>query len=155
MGPSGSGKSTLLNLISLIDTPSSGFVKINNDEIIIGITDYAQHELGDIVFVELPSVGETFSENDTIGTIEAVKTVADIYCPVDGEVVELNTEIEDASRMDGASERSVFFGVCIPQVKAGLAATSVFALILTWNEFLFSLLLTNKLTRTMPPAMAN
>ncbi len=67
---------------------------------------------------------------------------------------ELNTEIEDASRMDGASESSVFFGVCIPQVKAGLAATSVFALILTWNEFLFSLLLTNKLTRTMPPAMA-
>ena len=67
---------------------------------------------------------------------------------------ELNTEIEDASRMDGASERSVFFGVCIPQVYAGLAATSVFALILTWNEFLFSLLLTNKLTRTMPPAMA-
>lgn len=67
---------------------------------------------------------------------------------------ELNTEIEDASRMDGASERSVFFGICVPQVKAGLAATSVFALILTWNEFLFALLLTNKLTRTMPPAMA-
>ena len=57
---------------------------------------------------------------------------------------ELNTEIEDAARMDGASERSVFFGICIPQVKAGLAATSVFALILTWNEFLFALLLTNK-----------
>ena len=70
------------------------------------------------------------------------------------DLAELNTEIEDASRMDGASESSVFFGVCIPQVKAGLAATSVFALILTWNEFLFSLLLTNKLTRTMPPAMA-
>jgi multiple sugar transport system permease protein len=67
---------------------------------------------------------------------------------------ELNTEIEDAARMDGASERSVFFGICIPQVKAGLAATSVFALILTWNEFLFALLLTNKTTRTMPNAMA-
>jgi multiple sugar transport system permease protein len=67
---------------------------------------------------------------------------------------ELNTEIEDAARMDGASERSVFLGICIPQVKAGLAATSVFALILTWNEFLFELLLTNKTTRTMPNAMA-
>ena len=67
---------------------------------------------------------------------------------------ELNTEIEDAARMDGASERSVFLGICIPQVKAGLAATSVFALILTWNEFLFALLLTNKTTRTMPNAMA-
>ena len=67
---------------------------------------------------------------------------------------ELNTEIEDAARMDGSSERSVFFGICIPQVKAGLAATSVFALILTWNEFLFALLLTGKGTRTMPNAMA-
>jgi multiple sugar transport system permease protein len=67
---------------------------------------------------------------------------------------ELNPEIEDAARMDGASERRVFFGFCIPQILAGLAATFVFGLILTWNEFLFALLLTGVETRTVPVAMA-
>jgi multiple sugar transport system permease protein len=67
---------------------------------------------------------------------------------------ELNPEIEDAARMDGASERRVFFGFCIPQILAGLSATFVFGLILTWNEFLFALLLTGVDTRTVPVAMA-
>ncbi len=67
---------------------------------------------------------------------------------------ELNPEIEDAARMDGATERRVFFGMCIPQIRAGLAATFVFGLILTWNEFLFALLLTGVETRTVPVAMA-
>ncbi|MCB1971491.1 MAG: carbohydrate ABC transporter permease [Geminicoccaceae bacterium] len=67
---------------------------------------------------------------------------------------ELNPEIEDAARMDGATEGRVFFGMCIPQVLAGLAATFVFGLILTWNEFLFALLLTGVDTRTVPVAMA-
>ncbi len=67
---------------------------------------------------------------------------------------ELNPEIEDAARMDGSSERRVFFGFCIPQILAGLAATFVFGLILTWNEFLFALLLTGVETRTVPVAMA-
>lgn len=67
---------------------------------------------------------------------------------------ELNPEIEDAARMDGATERRVFFGFCIPQVLAGLSATFVFGLILTWNEFLFALLLTGVETRTVPVAMA-
>lgn len=67
---------------------------------------------------------------------------------------ELNPEIEDAARMDGATERRVFFGFCIPQILAGLSATFVFGLILTWNEFLFALLLTGVETRTVPVAMA-
>lgn len=67
---------------------------------------------------------------------------------------ELNTEVEDAARMDGANEKRVFFGICLPQMKAGLAATFVFGLILTWNEFLFALLLTGVDTRTVPVAMA-
>ncbi len=67
---------------------------------------------------------------------------------------ELNPEIEDAARMDGASEKRVFFRFCIPQVLAGLSATFVFGLILTWNEFLFALLLTGVETRTVPVAMA-
>ena len=84
-------------------TKEHEWIKFEGDFILIGITDYAQGELGDIVFVELPSVGETFSENDTIGTIEAVKTVADIYCPVDGEVVELNTDIENSPELINSS----------------------------------------------------
>ncbi|MEP2030161.1 MAG: carbohydrate ABC transporter permease [Paracoccaceae bacterium] len=67
---------------------------------------------------------------------------------------ELNPEIEDAARMDGASEKRVFFGFCIPQILAGLSATFVFGLILTWNEFLFALLLTGVESRTVPVAMA-
>ena len=67
---------------------------------------------------------------------------------------ELNREVEDAARMDGSSEARVFFKICLPQVTAGLAATFVFGLILTWNEFLFALLLTGVETRTVPVAMA-
>ncbi len=67
---------------------------------------------------------------------------------------ELNPEIEDAARMDGSTESRVFFGFCIPQILAGLSATFVFGLILTWNEFLFALLLTGVETRTVPVAMA-
>ena len=84
-------------------TKEHEWVKFDGDFVFIGITDYAQGELGDIVFVELPSIGEIFSENDTIGTIEAVKTVADIYCPLAGEVVELNTEIENSPELINSS----------------------------------------------------
>jgi multiple sugar transport system permease protein len=66
---------------------------------------------------------------------------------------ELSTDVEDAARIDGSSEKKVFFGIALPQVKAGLAATFVFGLILTWNEFLFALLLSGKDTRTVPVAM--
>lgn len=67
---------------------------------------------------------------------------------------ELSTDVEDAARLDGFGDFKVFFKICIPQLKAGLAATAVFALILTWNEFLFALLLTGNDTRTVPVAMA-
>lgn len=67
---------------------------------------------------------------------------------------ELSKDVEDAARLDGAGEFKVFFRICLPQLKAGLAATAVFALILTWNEFLFALLLTGNDTRTVPVAMA-
>ena len=67
---------------------------------------------------------------------------------------ELSLDVEDAARLDGSSEFRLFFKICLPQVKAGLAATAVFGLILTWNEFLFALLLTGVETRTIPVAMA-
>ncbi|HTN97474.1 MAG TPA: carbohydrate ABC transporter permease, partial [Nordella sp.] len=66
---------------------------------------------------------------------------------------ELSPDVEDAARIDGSSELRVFFKICLPQVLAGLAATFVFGLILTWNEFLFALLLTGVDTRTVPVAM--
>ncbi len=66
---------------------------------------------------------------------------------------ELSREVEDAARMDGSSELRVFFKICLPQVIPGLAATAVFGLILTWNEYLFALLLTGVETRTVPVAM--
>jgi multiple sugar transport system permease protein len=66
---------------------------------------------------------------------------------------ELSTDVEDAARIDGSSEAKVFYKICLPQVVAGLAATFVFGLILTWNEFLFALLLSNADTRTVPVAM--
>ncbi len=65
------------------------------DDVVVGITEYAAGELGDIVFVELPEVGAEFKAGDTIGTIEAVKTVADLYAPVSGKVAEVNGQIED------------------------------------------------------------
>ena len=62
---------------------------------LVGITDYAQGELGDVVFLELPSAGDRFDRMETFGTIEAVKAVSDLYCPVAGEVVEVNGALED------------------------------------------------------------
>lgn len=61
----------------------------------VGVTDYAQGELGDVVFVELPEVGSTFNRMDVFGTIEAVKAVSDLYCPLQGEVVAINDELQD------------------------------------------------------------
>ncbi|MDX1692105.1 MAG: glycine cleavage system protein GcvH [Acidimicrobiia bacterium] len=64
-------------------------------EYYVGITDYAQGELGDVVFVELPTVGDSFSRMDVFGTIEAVKAVSDLYAPISGEIVEVNEHLDD------------------------------------------------------------
>ncbi|HHM01737.1 MAG TPA: glycine cleavage system protein GcvH [Caldithrix abyssi] len=77
-------------------TKDHEWVRLEGDTATVGITDYAQGELGDVVFVELPAVGDQVSANDTFGTIEAVKAVADLYSPLDGEVVEVNEALEDA-----------------------------------------------------------
>lgn len=71
------------------------WIRIEGDEAFIGITDYAQKELGDIVFIEVETEGETLKKGDTFGTIEAVKTVSDMYMPVSGEIVEFNEALED------------------------------------------------------------
>ncbi len=64
-------------------------------EYLVGITDYAQGELGDVVFVELPEVGNSFQKMETFGTIEAVKAVSDLFCPVRGEVLDVNSGLDD------------------------------------------------------------
>jgi len=65
----------------------------------VGITDYAQHELGDIVFVEFPEVGTVIAKGDPIGTVESVKAVSEVYAPVDGEIVEINEALADTPEL--------------------------------------------------------
>jgi glycine cleavage system H protein len=76
-------------------TKDHEWVKIEGDVVTIGVTDYAQGELGDVVFVELPEVGDTVEREETFGSIEAVKAVADIFSPVSGEALEINPALED------------------------------------------------------------
>jgi len=78
-------------------TEEHEYLKRTDEEgvFLVGITDYAQGELGDVVFVELPEEGDSFGEMDIFGTIEAVKAVSDLYCPLEGEVVEVNRELDD------------------------------------------------------------
>jgi glycine cleavage system H protein len=76
-------------------TRSHEWVRTEGDTATIGITDYAQDELGDIVFVELPEEGANFDAGDSFGTVESVKAVSDIYTPVGGEVVEVNEALND------------------------------------------------------------
>jgi glycine cleavage system H protein len=77
-------------------TRSHEWVRTEGDIATVGITDHAQDELGDVVFVELPGEGATLEAGDSFGTVESVKAVSDLYTPVGGEVVELNSSLEDA-----------------------------------------------------------
>ena len=77
-------------------TKSNEWVRIEDGTATIGITDHAQDELGDVVFVELPEEGATFDAGESFGTVESVKAVSDLYTPVGGEVVEVNSALEDA-----------------------------------------------------------
>ena len=72
------------------------WVKVEGNTATIGITEYAQGELGDIVFVELPDVDDEINEGDTFGSVESVKTVSELYAPVSGKIVETNDELEDS-----------------------------------------------------------
>ncbi len=82
-------------------TEDHEWVAMDSDVGTVGITDYAQSELGDIVFVELPEVGQTLRKGERVGTVEAVKTVEEIYAPLSGEVVEVNESLEaDAEQVN-------------------------------------------------------
>ena len=77
-------------------TKSHEWVRVENDVATVGITEHAQDELGDVVFVELPEQGATLEAGDSFGAVESVKAVSDLYAPVGGEVVEVNGALEDS-----------------------------------------------------------
>jgi glycine cleavage system H protein len=74
-------------------TKDHEWLKVDGDTALVGVTDYAQHELGDIVYIEVETAGETLAKGEAFGTIEAVKTVSDMYMPVSGEVIEFNDDL--------------------------------------------------------------
>lgn len=76
-------------------TKDHEWVRVEGDVVVVGVTDFAQGELGDIVFVEIETEGETLEKGETFGTVEAVKTVSDLFMPVGGEVIELNEALAD------------------------------------------------------------
>ena len=80
-------------------TTEHEWVRVEGDEIVVGVTEFAQSELGDVVFIEIETQGETLAKGETFGTIEAVKTVSDLYMPLDGEVLEVNSALEDTPEL--------------------------------------------------------
>ncbi len=80
----------------LLYTKEHEWVRVEGDIAVVGITEYAQGELGDVVFVELPQVGAELTQNDSFGTIEAVKAVSDLFAPLSGKVTETNAQLTDA-----------------------------------------------------------
>ena len=81
---------------NLLYTSSHEWVTTEGDEVMVGITDYAQHALGDVVFVELPEIGRTLEQGDTFGAVESVKAASDLFAPVGGEVTAVNEALLDS-----------------------------------------------------------
>jgi glycine cleavage system H protein len=75
------------------------WVKLEGDEAVAGISDYAQHELSDVVYVELPEVGDTFAQGETFAVVESVKAASDVYMPMSGEILAVNEELEDSPQL--------------------------------------------------------
>lgn len=80
----------------LLYTTDHEWVKIEGNTAYVGITDYAQKELGDIVFLDVDTIGETLNSGEVFGSVEAVKTVSDLFLPVNGKIIELNPEVESS-----------------------------------------------------------
>ena len=80
----------------LLYTEEHEWIKDKNDNTIIGITDFAQSQLGDIIFLELPDIGDKIIAGEPFGEVEAVKTVSELYAPVNGTVIEINNDLEDS-----------------------------------------------------------
>lgn len=75
------------------------WIRVEGDEGVVGISDFAQDQLSDVVYVELPEVGDTFQQGDVFATVESVKAASDVYMPVDGEILEINEALEDTPEL--------------------------------------------------------
>jgi len=84
---------------NLAYTKEHEWVRVEEDIVVVGITDYAQDQLGDVVYVELPEIGSQLIRSEVCGTIESVKTVSDLYAPISGEVVKINEILDDAPEL--------------------------------------------------------
>jgi len=80
-------------------TDDHEWAKVEGDLVNVGISDYAQDQLGEIVFVEMPEIGDSFGQGDEFGSLESVKAVSEIFLPISGEIVEVNSELEDAPEL--------------------------------------------------------
>lgn len=80
-------------------TQDHEWIRIEGDTALVGITDFAQQELGDIVFVDITTVGQSLTKGEVFGSVEAVKTVSDLFLPIDGEILEVNPELEGAPEL--------------------------------------------------------
>jgi len=80
-------------------TKDHEWISVQGEIGIVGITDYAQKELGDVVYVDLPEVGDAFETNEPFGSIESVKAVSEVFCPVAGEIVDVNSKLEDTPEL--------------------------------------------------------
>jgi len=80
-------------------TKDHEWIKIEGNEAVVGITDFAQRELGDIVYIDINTIGEVVAQNEVFGTVEAVKTVSDLFMPVTGTVLELNAQLDSAPEL--------------------------------------------------------
>jgi glycine cleavage system H protein len=83
----------------LLYVESHEWVRLEDGEAVIGISDYAQEELNDVVYVDLPEVGDTFAKGDVFGSVESVKAASDVYMPMSGEVVAVNSDLEDSPEL--------------------------------------------------------
>ncbi|MGH1428500.1 MAG: glycine cleavage system protein GcvH [Arenicella sp.] len=101
----------------LLYTEEHEWLLISDKTVTIGITDYAQESLGEIVYVELPETGITCQKNEAIAAVESVKSASDIYSPVEGEVVEINEELDDSPELinESPEEKGWFFKVKIDE----------------------------------------
>jgi glycine cleavage system H protein len=95
------------------------WVKVEGEKVRIGITDFAQSELGDIVFVELPEVGDEISADEPFGSVESVKTVSELYAPISGKVVEVNEDLNDSPEFVNESPYEKAWMIVVEPTDAG------------------------------------
>ncbi len=95
------------------------WVKVEGEKVRIGITDFAQSELGDIVFVELPEIGDEIQADEPFGSVESVKTVSELYAPISGKVVEINEDLDDSPEFVNKSPYEKAWMIVIEPANAG------------------------------------